>query len=105
MKMVSEAKGDPDSKENFDPLMRCNWMILNRAIDIAGIPAIDDRFGCPICVFNTGRSEDGSCKCDDPHCHNKNPGSIPNFETWLVGPDSAAASVKQMMLERGWLKE
>lgn len=104
MKLVAELKGSPDSRDNFDPLMRCNFMIMNRVMDGLGLMVMAEDFGCPICFLNSQRAEDGSCKCGHPQCPNKQPGSLPDFETWIVGPESCVASVREMAEARGWLK-
>jgi hypothetical protein len=100
MKLTSEANGDKESLDNFDPLMRCYFMLLTRAMEIYGLAGIN---GCLICKCNSQRNPDGSCICPDENCHNKEPGSLPDFETWLVGPDSCVTSVKGYMKEMGWL--
>lgn len=101
--LAGETAGKEESKDTFDPLMRCWFMIMNRTLEIAGVAALHAEFGCPICRFNEARTEDGRCKCNDPNCKAKEPGSVPDHETWLVGPDSCVASVREMCVERGWL--
>ena len=103
VKMVGEIKDGEDTKENFDPLMRCHWMIVNRSLDYAGPQVFTEQFGCPICFFNNIRNPDGSCPCTNLNCPAKEPGSVPDFETWIKGPDSCVASVKEYVTEKGWL--
>lgn len=30
--------------------------------------------------------------------------SIPDFDTWLIGPDSAPAASKEFMISEGWIR-
>lgn len=104
MKTAGELQG-ADDLSTFDPLMRCFWMIENRILDLAGLAAMHPDFGCPICRHDEQRTEDGRCACPDPACPGKDqPGVIPSAETWLKGPGSAPESVREMALERGWIK-
>lgn len=104
MRMTAELQlDDEERKDDFDPLLRCWFMIMSRTLEMAGLAAMTEEFGCPICTMNEMRTEDGACPCTDPECGGKEPGSIPNFETWLTGEASCVASVKEMCVERGWL--
>lgn len=106
MKMMGELQSDEDILDNFDPLMRCFFMLMNKTLDIFGPTALfDPEWDCTICKCNEQVNENGSCKCSDPDCHNKAPGSMPNFEIWLTGPESCVWSVKKYMQEKGWLDE
>lgn len=97
------SKGE-DTLVNYDPLMACHNMILVRTMEIFGLYAMSEQFGCPICQLNSRVNEDGSCRCPNPDCDNKEPGSLPNFETWIAGPTSCVVAAKEHMLEKGWLK-
>lgn len=107
MKMVAEIQKagteEPERVEDFDPLMRCHWMITERTLGMVGPAAFMPEFGCPICFFNSKRTPEGACSCDKPDCGATAPGSIPDFETWLVGPNSCVASVREMCIEYGWI--
>ena len=106
MKMVAELQAEPGTEErveDFDPLMRCWFMIMNRTLEMVGLPAMTEEFGCPICRLNEMRTEDGQCGCDEPGCEGKFPGAIPDHETWLHGESSCVVAVKEMCVERGWL--
>lgn len=88
------------TKVNYDPLMSCHNMMMERAIEMAGLAVMTEEFGCPICVFNNFRTEDGRCPCQNPECRGKEPGSIPNFETWL---EETPKACKEYMIEEGWI--
>lgn len=91
------------TKVNYDPLMDCHMMVMNRAVGIAGVVVMTEEFGCPICFFNGRRNPDGSCPCTNPGCPGKAPGSVPDFETWIKGPDSCVLGAKEFMAKQGWL--
>lgn len=104
MRMVAQITGAAEeSRTDFDPLMRCFTMIMTRTLEIAGLAAFMADFGCPICTLNKHRMADGACACPNPECGGKTPGSIPDHETWLVGPTSCVASVRAYAVEKGWL--
>lgn len=103
MRMAAELQGAEDSVEDFDPLVRCWFMIMSRTLDLVGLPALTEEFGCPICFLNSKRTPDGACPCDNAECGGKEPGSIPDYETWLVGEVSCVAAVREMCVERGWV--
>ena len=84
--------------------MACNFMVMNRTLEEVGLGAMTEEFGCPICRFNTLRTEDGRCVCTNDECQGKEPGSVPNFEEWIVGPNSCVASAKGYMVEQGWIE-
>lgn len=103
MRTVSELKGEADTKEMFDPLMRAFWMIENRLLEGLGAAVLHPDFGCPLCRIRESRTDDGVCKCPNPGCPNRTPGSVPDPETWIKGPDSAVTSLKQYVEKMGWL--
>lgn len=106
MKMAAELQstpGEDEQVEDFDPLMRAWFMIMSRTLEMVGLAAMAEEFGCPICALNSYRNEDGSCPCDDPECGGKEPGSIPDHETWLVGDDSCVASLREYAVGKGWI--
>lgn len=88
------------TKTNYDPLMNCYWMIANKTLEMVGLYAMSEEFGCPICFFNTQRTEDGRCKCSDPNCQAKEVGTIAPFETWLK---ETPAVCRNYMIEQGWI--
>ena len=51
---------------NDDPLMRCYWMITNRALEAIGLPLLvvgpNGEEPCPQCAYNEG------CGCSTPNC-------------------------------------
>lgn len=90
---------------NFDPLIAAHNMILYNALETVGLVLFSaDESGneyCPLCFLNSRRTEDGRCKCDDPNCHAKAPGSIESFDLWV---DHAADGAKSFMIEQGWIQ-
>lgn len=102
MKLEAELKGEEDSKEIFDPLMRCNFIIMNRALELVGLQSMSPDFGCPICKFNEALSEEGYCLCNDLSCPGKTT-PIPRFESWLVGPESCVTIVKKYAQDNNWI--
>jgi len=103
MRMIAELKGAEESKTDFDPLLRCWTMIMGRTLDIVGLSAMTEGFGCPICTLNSYRTPDGACACSNPECGAKEPGSVPDHETWLTGPTSCVTAVREHAQEQGWL--
>ena len=102
--LVDGLKRGEDTPVNYDPLMSCNWMLIDRAMQSIGLMVMHQEFGCPICYLNEHiRGEDGSCKCGHAECPNKEPGSVPDFETWLVGPDGCVSAAKAHMVAQGWI--
>lgn len=108
MKMQAEISSmgtdEEERIEDFDPLMRAWFMIMSRTLDMVGLYAFTADFGCPICALNSKRTEDGACSCGSEECGAKEPGSIPDFVNWIKGPDSCVASIREMCVERGWIK-
>lgn len=102
--LVDGLAGKQESKDTFDPLMRAYFMIFSRTLDMVGLDALREDFGCPICFFNKYRNPDGSCPCTNPNCGGKASDSIPDHETWLVGPESCVTAVREMCVERGWIE-
>ena len=98
------AKGGEQTRANYDPLMASFWMISSRSMSIAGLAVMYEDFGCPICRFNEARTPEGGCNCPDPDCPAKPPGSVPDHETWLRGPDSCVTAAKNYMREQGWIQ-
>jgi hypothetical protein len=95
---------DEDTRVNYDPLMACNFMLWDRALEMAGPAAMAADFGCPICRFSEYRGPEGQCTCGHPDCPNQEPGSVPDFETWLVGPNSCVAAARDYMVTQGWIE-
>lgn len=93
------ARGE-HTQVNYDPLMACHTMMMDRTLEMVGLYCMTKDFGCPICFFNSYRNEDGSCKCVDPECTAKEPGAIPPFETWL---EQTPKVCKEYMQEQGWI--
>lgn len=89
--------------ENYDPLITAATLVMTRAAEMLGTNRMLADAGCPICVLNTYRTEDGRCLCGNDDCGGREPGSIQPFESWLVGPESAVESVRQFMVEQGWV--
>jgi hypothetical protein len=105
VKMLDELENTgEETKEMFDPLMRAWFMIENRAMEGIGPAILHPDFGCPLCRISDSRTEDGACKCPNADCPNRAPGSVPNPEEWIKGPDSAVASLKEYASEKGWIK-
>ena len=98
--MTDELARGEHTPVNYDPLMNCHNMIFGRTLEMVGAYALSEEFGCPICFFNSKRTEDGRCLCDDPNCHAKEPGTIPPFETWL---EETPKACKEYMQEKGWI--
>lgn len=101
--MVDQLERGEDTPVNYDPLMSCHHMLMSRAMETAGLAVMAEDFGCPICRFNERRNPDGSCPCHDPACPGKEPGSVPDFEGWIVGEDSCVAAAKDYMVTQGWM--
>lgn len=85
---------------NWDPLMSAYFLILQNATEILGIQVFTDE-GCVICLLNTMRTDDGRCTCGLPTCAGREPGSIPDFETWLT---EAADGQRTFAVDQGWVK-
>ena len=100
LQMRDEIERSEHTKANYDPLMNCHNMILSRTLEMVGLYCMTEEFGCPICFFNTKRTDDGRCKCDDPNCRAQEPGTIPPFETWL---EETPKVCKEYMIEKGWI--
>lgn len=82
--MMADQVGRGIEVGNWDPLMNAWFAIQIHAIELAG-PAYMQASGmCVICWLNSSRNEDGSCRCPDPNCGGKAPGSIEDFEAWLT---------------------
>lgn len=91
---------------NYDPLMASHNMIMTRALEGLGLIVMAENFGCPICFLNERRTPEGYCSCGHPECPNRPDGGrppIPDFETWLKGPNGAPAAAKAYMVEKGWV--
>lgn len=101
--LVDNIQRGEDTPVNYDPLMACHNMILERSLRMAGLMVMTEDFGCPVCFFNTHRTPDGRCDCGQPECKAQEPGSIPDFEGWLVGPGSCVTAAKDHMARQGWL--
>jgi len=97
------ARGE-DTKVNYDPLMSCWFMIMTRTLGIAGLAGMHPEFGCPVCRLNEKRTPEGACACGRPECPKGSPGSVPDFETWLVGPESCVTAAHEYMRTRGWIE-
>lgn len=65
-------------------------MIVNNAITMHP-PLILEPETCVICFFNTKRSDDGRCLCEQDGCGATEPGSVAPFESWI---DKATEGVK-----------
>lgn len=103
--LVNSLERGEDTATNYDPLMACNWMLMSRSLEVFGLQVMHPDFGCPICWANTNvRAEDGSCTCGHPECPNQEPGSTPDFETWLVGPSGCVSAAKAHMVQQGWIE-
>jgi hypothetical protein len=100
MQIADEIAKGKITQTNYDPLMSCHNMIIARTVEMVGLSAMSEEFGCPICFFNTKRTEDGRCACVDPACGGSEPGSIPPFEIWL---EQTPAACKEYMEAQGWL--
>lgn len=98
--LKDQAAQGEHTRTNYDPLMNCHNMIMSRALDLVGLYVMAPEFGCPICYFNSWRTEDGRCICKDPNCNAKEPGTIPNIETWL---EETPKACKEYMIEQGWI--
>lgn len=101
--LIDQTKQGTSTPVNYDPLMDAHNMIMTRAIEGLGLMVMGPDFGCPICFLNERRSEDGACTCGHPECPNKQPGSLPDFEAWLRGPDGAVTAAKGHMVSQGWV--
>lgn len=102
--LVDGIRRGEDTPGNYDPLMACHNMILERSLEMAGLAAMTGAFGCPICFFNRHRTPDGRCTCGRPGCKANEPGSIPDFEGWLTGPASCVTAAKAHMVAQGWIE-
>lgn len=103
LQQADQISRQEPTRLNFDPLMDAHNMILGRTLEMIGFQALTVEFGCPICRFNEKRTPEGACACTSPNCHLTEPGSIPDFETWLTGPGSAPHAAKAYMVEQGWI--
>lgn len=93
--MVDELQGR-DDKKNYDPLMSCNWMIVNHALEKGGLqvmmPKEDGTDRCPICEAWEHRHD--SALPGDKEVTKE------DFEDyWISGPTNAAlAHARQLGL-------
>ena len=102
--LVDQVKRDETTPVNYDPLMAAHNAIFGRVLQGLGLVVMNADYGCPICDLNSRRDEDGFCTCDHPDCPNQRGRTpMPDFETWLRGPDSAPAASKAYMVEQGWV--
>lgn len=104
MQIVNQWELGEVTPINYDPLMASHTMIMTRTFNIVGPAMFNPGFGCPICFLNRSRTSEGTCPCNNDDCGLKTPGSIPDFETWLTGPESAPASAKEFMVSEGWIR-
>ena len=104
MQVANQVELGEATPINYDPLMASHFMIIDRAFQIIGPSIFDLKFGCPICFLNRSRTLDGTCPRNNDDCDLKTPGSIPDFDTWLTGPDSAPAASKEFMISEGWIR-
>lgn len=98
--LTDEVSRGAHTKTNYDPLMNCHNMIMSRTLEMVGLYSLSEEFGCPICFFNTKRTEDGRCNCGLPDCVAQVPGCLPPFETWL---EETPKACKVYMQEKGWI--
>lgn len=103
--LADQIKRDENTKVNYDPLMACHSMLMSRVAEGLGLMVFAADFGCPICYLNERRTPEGACACGEPDCPNKEPGCLPDFETWIVGPNSCVIAARNYMIEQGWIKE
>lgn len=104
--LADQVRRGKITKVNYDPLMACHNMIAQRAVECLGVLVLLPSFECPICYLNAeARASDGTCKCGRPECPYTEPGSLPDFETWIVGPDSCVTAARQYMTRKGWLSD
>jgi hypothetical protein len=109
--IAAEQLGDQvrrgeNTKINYDPLMSSHNMILNRSLEGLGLIVMTPGFGCTICFLNARRTSEGYCSCGHPECPNSPESGrppIPDFETWIKGPESAPAAAKAYMVQQGWV--
>jgi hypothetical protein len=102
--LVDQLNRGENTKVNYDPLMSSWFMIMSRVIEGVGLPALAPDFGCPICRLQATVADDGSCNCGGQGCPNAAPGSMPDFESWLVGPDSCVTAAREHMIAKGWIE-
>lgn len=101
--LADQTKRGDATPVNYDPLMAAHNSIFGRVLEGLGLMVMSADFGCPICFLQERQNPDGSCSCGHADCPNQAPGSLPDFETWLRGPDSAVAAAKAHMVEQGWI--
>ena len=102
--LVDQMRRDEVTPVNYDPLMAAHNAILGRVIEGLGLVVMSPDYGCPICDLNSRRDDDGFCTCGHADCPNQRGRTpMPDFESWLHGPDSAPAAIKAHMVEQGWV--
>ena len=101
--LVDGLKRQEDTIVNYDPLMSCHWMLVNRAMHMYGFASMTEEFGCVVCRTKMLRGPEGQCLCGNPDCQNKT-GGVQDPEEWLSGPKSCVTAVKEYMFKQGWIK-
>jgi hypothetical protein len=62
--MVRQVKGEPEERDDFDPLMSATWMIYGRFIETVGLEAMQGE-KCPLCECREGYRQAGTCDNGD----------------------------------------
>ncbi len=79
---IAKIEGRADNR-NYDPLMSCHWMIVNRALDLGGLYLMTGDY-CPICEsikHTVGKLKDEN----DQPCTQEG-----EERYWIDGPADAA---------------
>jgi hypothetical protein len=87
----------------WDPLMAMNWSFFNRALEVAGLAAMNEDFGCPLCHARADydlHAKPGGC--GDPTCARpQDTSGDPTDESWIRG---CAEAMRQEAISRGLVR-
>lgn len=90
----------PDAE--WDPLMTMNFNFWSKALEVVGLAAMAEDFGCPLCharaSYDSHHPDKGG-RCGDPACTlYYPPGTPPHDEDWIEG---CAQAMRTEAVRRG----